>query len=53
LRAECPESLQPPIFDADWHLIVWLRIDDFRLLSLKLIAEARRSPASALPASAH
>jgi len=40
LRAECPDDLQPAIFDADWPLVVWMRIDDFQRVSLKMIAEA-------------
>ena len=41
LRAECPEDLQAAIFDADWRVAVWQRIEDFQLVSLKIIAEAR------------
>jgi len=42
LRAECPEDLQPDIFDQDWPLTIWYRIDEFQLISLKIIAEALR-----------
>ncbi|EOD37990.1 hypothetical protein EMIHUDRAFT_200360 [Emiliania huxleyi CCMP1516] len=44
LRDECPEDLQPDIFDKDWPLTIWYRIDEFRLISLKIIAEAPRGP---------
>ncbi|EOD06896.1 hypothetical protein EMIHUDRAFT_453350 [Emiliania huxleyi CCMP1516] len=40
LRDECPEDLQPAIFDNDWPLTIWYRIDEFQLISLKIIAEA-------------
>ena len=40
LRAECPEELQVAVFDARWKLVVWHRIHEFQLLSLKMIAEA-------------
>jgi len=46
LRAECPEDLQPDVFDKDWPLTIWYRIDEFKLISLKIIAEA---PATAKP----
>ena len=49
LRAECPEDLQAAVFDADWRrrkLAVWHRVEEFQLVSLKIIAEAR-SPACA------
>ena len=42
LRAECPEDLQPDIFDKDWPFTIWYRIDEFQLISLKIIAEAPR-----------
>ena len=51
LRDECPEDLQPDIFDKDWPLTIWYRIDEFRLISLKIIAEAPRGPRSATPQS--
>ena len=41
LRAECPEELQPAIFDEDWPLTIWYRIEEFQLVSLKITAEAR------------
>ena len=44
LRAECPEDLQAAVFDADWRrrkLAVWHRVEEFQLVSLKIIAEAR------------
>ena len=43
LRAECPEDLQAGVFEANWRLAVWHRIEDFQLVSLKIIAEARRT----------
>ena len=51
LRDECPEDLQPDIFDKDWPLTIWYRIDEFRLISLKIIAEAPRGPRLAAPQS--
>jgi len=50
LRAECPEDLQAAVFDADWRrrkIAVWHRVEEFQLVSLKIIAEAR-SPACLL-----
>ena len=46
LRAECPEDLQPAIFDKDWPLTIWCRIEEFQLVSLKIIAEAPQATAS-------
>ncbi|EOD17405.1 hypothetical protein EMIHUDRAFT_210090 [Emiliania huxleyi CCMP1516] len=46
LRDECPEDLQPAIFDKDWPLTIWYRSDEFQLISLKIIAEALRATAS-------
>ena len=46
LRAECPEDLQPDIFDKDWPLTIWYRIAEFQLVSLKIIAEAPWATAS-------
>ena len=46
LRDECPEDLQPLIFDKDWPLTIWYRIDEFQLVSLKIIAEAPPAAAS-------
>ena len=46
LRDECPEDLQPAIFDNDWPLTIWYRIDEFQLISLKIIAEAPPATAS-------
>ena len=43
LRAECPKDLQAAVFEASWRLAVWHRIEDFQLVSLKIIAEARRT----------
>ena len=40
LRAECPEGLQPAIFDQDRPHTAWMRIKEFQRVSLKLIAEA-------------
>ena len=51
LRAECPEDLQPDIFDKDWPLTIWYRIEEFQLISLKIIAEAPRGPRPAAPQS--
>ncbi|EOD21749.1 hypothetical protein EMIHUDRAFT_207811 [Emiliania huxleyi CCMP1516] len=50
LRDECPEDLQPAIFDKDWPLTIWYRIDEFQLVSLKIIAEA--PPAAATRSAA-
>ena len=33
-------DLQPAIFDAKWPLVVWMRIEEFQLVSLKMISEA-------------
>ncbi|EOD14389.1 hypothetical protein EMIHUDRAFT_211817 [Emiliania huxleyi CCMP1516] len=46
LRGECPEDLQPAIFDNDWPLTIWYRIEEFQLVSLKIIAEAPPATAS-------
>ena len=48
LRGECPEDLQPAIFDNDWPLTIWYRIDEFQLISLKIIAEAPPATASSV-----
>ena len=40
LRAECPEELQPDIFDKDWRHTIWYRIQEFQLVSLQITAEA-------------
>ena len=40
LRAECPGDLQPQIFDQGRALTPWLRIEDFQIVSLQIIAEA-------------
>ena len=48
LRDECPEDLQPAIFDNDWPLTIWYRIDEFQLISLKIIAEAPPATASSV-----
>uniref|UniRef100_A0A7S3TEN2 Tyrosine-protein kinase ephrin type A/B receptor-like domain-containing protein n=1 Tax=Emiliania huxleyi TaxID=2903 RepID=A0A7S3TEN2_EMIHU len=40
LREECPEGLQSAIFDANWPQIVWMRIEEFQIVSLKMISEA-------------
>ena len=34
----------PAIFDADWPLVVWMRIEDFQRVSLKTIAEVMPVP---------
>ena len=46
LRAECPEELQPDIFDKDWPLTICYRIEEFQLISLKIIAEVPPAAAS-------
>ena len=46
LRDECPIDLQPVIFDKDWPLTIWYRIDEFQIISLKIIAEAPPATAS-------
>ena len=51
LRAECPKDLQPDIFDKDWPLTIWYRIEEFQLISLKIIAEAPHGPRPAAPQS--
>jgi len=40
LRAECPEDLQTDIFENGWTHTIWMRIEEFQLISLKIIAEA-------------
>ena len=40
LRAECPEDLQPQIFDQSRARTPWLRIENFQIVSLQIIAEA-------------
>ena len=52
LRDECPEDLQPAIFDKDWPLTIWYRIDEFQLISLKITSSPRhRRPQPAPPFS--
>jgi len=46
LREECPEVLRPDIFDKDWTHTIWMRISEFQLVSLKIIAEALPDTAS-------
>ena len=46
-----PRDLQPDIFDKDWQLTIWYRIDEFQLISLKIIAEAPRGLRPAAPQS--
>ena len=46
LRAECPEDLQPDIFEKGWPLTIWYRMEEFQLVSLKIIAEAPPATAS-------
>ena len=48
LRAECPEDLQAAVFEASWRLAVWHRIEDFQLVSLKIIAEAQQTSGTRL-----
>jgi len=40
LRAQCPEVLQPEIFDSGWAQTTWHRIDEYQRVSLKIISEA-------------
>ena len=51
LRAECPGDLQPQIFDQGRALTPWLRIEDFQIVSLQIIAEAATSPVLQSPRS--
>ena len=39
LRAQCPEVLQPEIFDSGWAQTTWHRIDEYQRVSLKIISE--------------
>ena len=38
LRAECPKNLQPAIFNAGRQRVLWHCIEEFQLVSLKMIA---------------
>ena len=40
LRAECPEELEPDIFDTDWPMTVWHRVKEYQTVSLTIVAEA-------------
>ena len=47
LRAQCPEGLQPEIFDRGWAQTTWHRIDEYQRVSLKIISEV--PPRNSLP----
>ena len=47
LRAQCPEVLQPEIFDSGWAQTTWHRIDEYQRVSLKIISEV--PPRNSLP----
>ena len=53
LRAECPEELQPAVFDQPFPLVVWMRIEEFQRVSLKMISEAREAVIAPSPAGKH
>ena len=53
LRAECPEELQPAVFDQLFPLVVWMRIEEFQRVSLKMISEAREAVIAPTPAGKH
>ncbi|EOD17232.1 hypothetical protein EMIHUDRAFT_445249 [Emiliania huxleyi CCMP1516] len=40
LRGECPEDLQPDIFEKGWAHTIYMRIQEFQRVSLKTIVEA-------------
>ena len=40
LRGECPEDLQPDIFEKGWTHTIYMRIEEFQRVSLKTIVEA-------------
>ena len=42
LRDECPEDLQPDIFEKGWAHTIYMRIEEFQRVSLKTIVEAQR-----------
>ena len=48
LRGECPEDLQPDIFEKGWAHTIYMRIQEFQRVSLKTIVEAQRDTAAAL-----
>ena len=50
LRDECPENLQPDIFEKGWAHTIYMRIQEFQRVSLKTIIEAQRDtePAAVL-----
>ena len=48
LRDECPEDLQPDIFEKGWTHTIYMRIEEFQRVSLKTIVEAQRDTAAAL-----
>ena len=48
LRDECPEDLQPDIFEKGWTHTIYMRIQEFQRVSLKTIIEAQRDTAAAL-----
>ncbi|EOD04586.1 hypothetical protein EMIHUDRAFT_374556, partial [Emiliania huxleyi CCMP1516] len=44
LRGECPEDLQPDIFEKGWTHTIYMRIEEFQRVSLKTIAVLLSSP---------
>ena len=50
LRGECPEDLQPDIFEKGWAHTTYMRVEEFQRVSLKTIVEAQRDtePAAVL-----
>ena len=48
LRGECPEDLQPDIFEKGWTHTIYMRVVEFQRVSLKTIVEALRGTAAAL-----
>ena len=48
LRDECPEDLQPDIFEKGWTHTIYMRIEEFQRVSLKTIVEAQRGTAAVL-----
>ena len=48
LRGECPEDLQPDIFEKGWAHTIYMRIVEFQRVSLKTIVEAQRDTAAVL-----
>ena len=48
LRGECPEDLQPDIFEKGWTHTIYMRVVEFQRVSLKTIVEALWGTAAAL-----